>query len=32
MSAQLKTHWISVEEYLVIEENSGIKHEYCLSD
>ncbi|MDQ5909509.1 MAG: hypothetical protein QG599_1604 [Pseudomonadota bacterium] len=28
MSAQLKTHWISVEEYLAIEENSGIKHEY----
>ncbi len=28
MSAQRKIDWISVEEYLAIEENSGIKHEY----
>lgn len=28
MSAQLKTDWISVEEYLAFEENSEIKHEY----
>ena len=28
MSAQLKSHWLSVPDYLAFEENSEIKHEY----
>ncbi len=28
MSAQLKPHWLSVEDYLAFEERSEIKHEY----
>lgn len=28
MSAQLKSHWLSVSDYLAFEESSEIKHEY----
>ena len=28
MSAQLKSHWLSVPDYLAFEESSEIKHEY----